>query len=128
MPHPLTNLAESFKALSEPLRVRLLLLMLHAGEMCVHECMLVTKHPQSTVSRHLGALYKSGWLERRRQGVWIYYSLSGSLADWKQQCIQGLFSTHCEDEWLAQDTKKLRKIRHQLATVPYATDTVPDVG
>ncbi|WP_442918210.1 ArsR/SmtB family transcription factor [Magnetococcus sp. PR-3] len=111
MPASLTHLAETFKALSEPLRVRLLMLMLHAGEICVHECMTVTEHPQSTVSRHLGALYKNNWLDRRRQGVWIYYSVNQNLSEWKRQCIKSLLSSSSQEAWFLHDTRKLAELR-----------------
>ena len=31
--------------------------------------------PQSTVSRHLAYLKRTGWVRDRKQGVWMYYRL-----------------------------------------------------
>lgn len=36
------------------------------------------KLPQPTISRHLGHLRKAGWVNDRRCGLWIYYSIAGS--------------------------------------------------
>lgn len=68
--------AQIFKALSDPIRLRIVLLLQTEGELCVCDLMAVLKLPQSTVSRHLAYLKRSCWLEIRRQGVWMYYQLS----------------------------------------------------
>jgi ArsR family transcriptional regulator len=46
------------------------------GELCVCDLMAVLKLPQSTISRHLAYLKRSCWVDIRRQGVWMYYTLS----------------------------------------------------
>jgi len=69
------QLAQTFKALSDPIRLRIVLLLQTEGELCVCDLMAVLKLPQSTVSRHLAYLKRSCWLEGRREGVWMYYKL-----------------------------------------------------
>lgn len=66
--------ASFFKALSDETRIRIVALLTH-GELCVCDIMEVLELPQSTVSRHLATLRQTGWVEDRRQGVWIYYRL-----------------------------------------------------
>ncbi len=68
--------AQIFKALSDPIRLRIVLLLQAEGELCVCDLMAVLKLPQSTVSRHLAYLKRSCWVDIRRQGVWMYYQLS----------------------------------------------------
>lgn len=68
--------AQIFKALSDPIRLRIILLLQSEGELCVCDLMAVLKLPQSTVSRHLAYLKRSCWVDIRRQGVWMYYQLS----------------------------------------------------
>ncbi len=68
------NTTRIFKALSDETRVRILCLLLD-GELCVCDLMAVLQLPQSTVSRHLSYLKNTGWVEDRRCGVWMYYSL-----------------------------------------------------
>lgn len=70
------HLAQTLKALSDPIRLRIVLLLQAEGELCVCDLMAVLDLPQSTVSRHLAYLKRSCWVDTRRDGVWIYYSLS----------------------------------------------------
>jgi ArsR family transcriptional regulator, arsenate/arsenite/antimonite-responsive transcriptional repressor len=70
------HLAQTIKALSDPIRLRIVLLLQAEGELCVCDLMAVLKLPQSTVSRHLAYLKRSCWVDTRRQGVWMYYTLS----------------------------------------------------
>ena len=68
--------AQIFKALSDPIRLRIVLLLQSEGELCVCDLMAVLKLPQSTVSRHLAYLKRSCWVDTRREGVWMHYQLS----------------------------------------------------
>lgn len=70
------HLAQTLKALSDPIRLRIVLLLQAEGELCVCDLIAVLKLPQSTVSRHLAYLKRSCWVDIRREGVWMYYSLS----------------------------------------------------
>ena len=70
------HLAQTFKALSDPIRLRIILLLQAEGELCVCDLMAILKLPQSTVSRHLAYLKRSCWVDTRRQGLWMNYSLS----------------------------------------------------
>lgn len=73
------QLAQTFKCLSDPIRLRILTLLQTEGELCVCELMAVLKLPQSTVSRHLAYLKRRDWLDDRRNGVWMYYTISSRL-------------------------------------------------
>jgi ArsR family transcriptional regulator len=75
------HLAQTLKALSDPIRLRIVLLLQAEGELCVCDIMAVLKLPQSTVSRHLAYLKRSCWVDIRRQGVWMYYTLSQESCD-----------------------------------------------
>ena len=70
------HLALTLKALSDPIRLRIILLLHAEGELCVCDLMAVLKLPQSTVSRHLAYLKRSCWVDIRREGVWKHYSIS----------------------------------------------------
>jgi ArsR family transcriptional regulator, arsenate/arsenite/antimonite-responsive transcriptional repressor len=72
--------ARLFKALSEETRLRILCLLLE-GELCVCDIMDVLQLPQSSVSRHLSYLKNAGWVNDRRCGVWMYYSLPQGGSD-----------------------------------------------
>lgn len=75
------HLAQTIKALSDPIRLRIILLLQAEGELCVCDLMAVLGLPQSTVSRHLAYLKRSCWIDTRRQGVWMYYTLSRESCD-----------------------------------------------
>lgn len=75
------HLCQTFKALSDPIRLRIILLLQAEGELCVCDLMAVLKLPQSTVSRHLAYLKRSCWVDIRRQGVWKHYTLSSESCE-----------------------------------------------
>lgn len=64
-----------FKALSDETRLRILSLLLTEGELCVCDIIATLKQPQSTISRHLAYLRKTGMVSDRRCGLWMYYSI-----------------------------------------------------
>lgn len=73
---PMKTLAQTLKALSDETRLRIIALLCR-GELCVCDLMAILELPQSTVSRHLATLRHAGLVEDRRQGVWMYYRLTG---------------------------------------------------
>jgi ArsR family transcriptional regulator len=68
------------RSLADETRLRLLLLLKESGELCVCDLMHALDMPQSTVSRHLAYLRRNGWLQDRRGGVWMHYSLVSPLS------------------------------------------------
>lgn len=69
------TLAQVFKALADPTRVRLLsLLAAHAaGEACVCELTDPVGLSQPTVSHHLKQLADAGLITREQRGRWAYF-------------------------------------------------------
>ena len=63
------------KALADATRLRLLGLLI-AGEVCVCDLHDSLRLPQSKVSRHLAYLRKTGLVDTRRKGLWVYYRLA----------------------------------------------------
>ena len=82
--------SQIFKALSDPVRLRIILLLQSEGELCVCDLMAVLKLPQSTVSRHLAYLKRSCWVDTRRQGVWMYYQLSQESCQMCRELLETL--------------------------------------
>ena len=80
------NTSRLFKALADETRLRILSLLTE-GELCVCDLMELLKLPQSTVSRHLAYLKNAGWVEDRRAGVWMYYSIAGGGNDFQTDLI-----------------------------------------
>ena len=69
------DLAETFRVLSDPGRVRLVAALLAAGELCVWDLAAVTGLSQTACSHNLRLLRSSRLVRYRKQGRNVYYSL-----------------------------------------------------
>jgi DNA-binding transcriptional ArsR family regulator len=67
--------AERFKVLSEPIRLRLLN-HLRTGEMTVGELTDACRSTQPNISKHLRILTDAGMLRRDQRGNTVYYSIA----------------------------------------------------
>lgn len=67
-------LAELFKTLSDPSRVKLIFALLKQ-ELCVCDLASITGSSESSVSHHLRVLRAQKLVKFRRQGKVVYYSL-----------------------------------------------------
>ena len=74
-PELLELIADRFKALAEPARLRILN-ALREGEKTVSELMDETALGQANASKHLQLLYSLGFLDRRKEGLFVIYSLA----------------------------------------------------
>ena len=71
----LKNLEQTFQALADQTRLRILAL-LATGDVCVchiHESLGL---PQPKVSRHLAYLRRAGLVVARKEGLWVHYRLA----------------------------------------------------
>jgi len=75
------ELAQVFKAIADPVRLRLLsLIAAHAGgEACVCELTGVFALTGPTISHHLKVLREAGLVGSERRGTWIYYRVQPDL-------------------------------------------------
>jgi ArsR family transcriptional regulator len=71
------GLAQVFKALADPVRLRLVSMIgAHAGgEVCVCELTTPFDLTQPTISHHLKVLREAGIITSERRGTWVYYRL-----------------------------------------------------
>ena len=71
------ELAKGFKALGDPVRLRLLsLIAARAGdEVCVCDLTDAFEVKGPTISHHLKVLREAGLIECERRGTWVYYWL-----------------------------------------------------
>src|SRR5690554_3239437 len=74
-PDLLELVAECFKALAEPARLTILN-ALREGEMSVSELMERTELGQANLSKHLQVLHRLNFVDRRKDGLFVYYRLS----------------------------------------------------
>ncbi len=103
--HPLPDdlvelIAERFRALSEPTRIKLLD-RLREGEATVFDLTELIGTTQQNVSKHLGVLQRSAIVARRKQGNFAYYRIID----------EGVFSL-CEEVCgsLQQQVESLRQL------------------
>lgn len=74
-PEALGFVAERFRVLGEPMRLKLLI-ALETGEKNVTELVQLTESTQANASKHLGILSDAGMLSRRKEGLKTFYVIS----------------------------------------------------
>ncbi|MBK6381751.1 MAG: winged helix-turn-helix transcriptional regulator [Chitinophagaceae bacterium] len=74
MSDDLRTLVEQLKAVSHPLRLRVLAL-LEPGELCVCQIAETLQVPQSSVSEALRELRRAGFVVERKEGRWVFVSV-----------------------------------------------------
>jgi ArsR family transcriptional regulator, arsenate/arsenite/antimonite-responsive transcriptional repressor len=69
------ELAPLFKAIADPVRLRLLSLIAchEGGEACVCDLTAAFELTAPTISHHLKVLKQAGLIDSQRRGTWIYY-------------------------------------------------------
>ena len=116
------DIARIYKALSEQMRLRILMLLTH-GELCVCDLMAVLEEPQSKVSRHVAYLKNSGLIKGRRVGTWMHYFL--------KEPLEGLAAAHVEFlkrelsglGWARDDMEKMKEVQaRKLCEAPPVTN------
>src|SRR4051794_29534186 len=73
-PEQAGGLARAFKALGDPVRLRLLSLITSAGgEICVGDLTGAFELTGPTISHHFKVLREAGLIDCERRGTWVYY-------------------------------------------------------
>ena len=77
------GLAQVFKALADPVRLRLVSLIgaHQGGEACVCDLTDAFDLTQPTISHHLKVLREAGIITSERRGTWVYYRLVPAVLD-----------------------------------------------
>jgi ArsR family transcriptional regulator len=78
-----TELAAMFKALGDPVRLRLLSMIASRpeGGVCVCELTPAFALSQPTISHHLKLLRQAGLVDCERRGTWVYYWVRPETTD-----------------------------------------------
>ena len=99
------------KALSDESRVRVLM-FLRDGELCVCQIIEMLGLAPSTVSKHMAILVQAGLVERRKNGKWHYYRLSGEEAPVPvQDALKWLQSALAKSPVVTEDAKRLKVVQ-----------------
>ncbi|MEV1066874.1 metalloregulator ArsR/SmtB family transcription factor [Streptomyces sp. NPDC050263] len=78
------ELAKVFKALGDPVRLRLMSMIAsrgEGGEVCVCELTPAFDLSQPTISHHLKLLRQAGLIDCERRGTWVYYWVLPGVLD-----------------------------------------------
>ncbi len=69
------ELARTFAALADPVRLRLFSLIANAGEVCACDLLAPLDRSQSTVSHHTKVLADAGLIAGEKRGRWVWWSM-----------------------------------------------------
>ena len=96
------------KMLSDPTRLRCLMLLLEEGELCVCELTYALRDIQPKISRHLATLRDNNIVVDKRAGQWIYYQINPGLPAWAGQILDASLRGSRNQKVYSNDLKKLR--------------------
>ena len=102
------KLVNIMKLLSDKTRLRILMLLTRR-ELCVCQIMGVLGISQPLVSRNLKLLSDAGFLDERKEGKLVFYSINKSLNDLNARMSELLTETLKGDSILADDLSSLRE-------------------
>ncbi len=101
-------LSQLFRALGDETRLRIVALLAH-GELCVCHIEKALDMPQPTVSRQLGVLRSAGVVDARREGTWVYYSISEQSHALVESQLEALTKAFGTERALKANHARLRK-------------------
>jgi ArsR family transcriptional regulator len=126
MTNQLEQLAVQFKALADPIRMRLIALC-GQGECSVSELTEVIGLSQPRISQHLKQLCAPGILRRFRDGKWVFYRVAGRRSDGlARRGLLDLIPLH--DPVFEKDLSRLQELRGESAGLPGAGDAAERQG
>ena len=97
------------KALADQTRLRVMMLILAEGELCVCDLTDALEMAQPKISRHLAILRDSGLLQTRKAGLWVYYSLHTQLPAWVSDALENLLTGSQHEAPYTQDIKRIKR-------------------
>lgn len=99
------------KALSDQTRLRIISALLDQKELCVCQITALLQFATATISRHMSVLVQAELVTSRKEGRWVYYSISNrfkskpltGFMQWLQKELD-------ESEIIHKDKNSLKKI------------------
>jgi ArsR family transcriptional regulator, arsenate/arsenite/antimonite-responsive transcriptional repressor len=85
------TLADDFKVLSDPVRLRLLSMIASVpeGEVCACDLNEPLERSQATVSHHLTILVSAGLVTREQRGKWAWFAVAPARAEFVRSVLGG---------------------------------------
>lgn len=109
-PDSLKASSQLFKTLADPVRLRIMHLLLEAEEICVCHLHEALSLPQPTVSRHLAYLRKHGLVAGRKDGPWVHYRIAKANSNLHRGIVVCLRTCLADVEELRRDLERLKKV------------------
>lgn len=100
-----------FQALSDPTRLRVLMLLTNEKELCVCELTDALDLSQPMISRHLAQLRASELVSDRRAGQWVYYRLHPGLPKWARSVLAKTLAGIARGKPHRSDIQAVRRMR-----------------
>lgn len=75
------DFADVFRALGDPVRLKIVTMLAEKGELCVCEIVEGLSMAQPAISHHLTKLKYVGLVKPKKLGQWIFYSLNYEILD-----------------------------------------------
>lgn len=101
------TLEQLFKLLSDPTRLRCMLLLHAEVSLCVCELTSALELSQPKISRHLAMLREGGLVQDERRGQWVHYRLHASLSNWVFDVLAAASRSDSGASLLAADKRRL---------------------
>lgn len=101
--HPQQALADDamaallFRAMGDDVRLQIVQLIRASGELCAADLLKSVSIVQSTLSHHMKILCDSEIVFGRKEGKWMYYSISESGANHAKEILNELTAVNSED-------------------------------
>jgi ubiquinone/menaquinone biosynthesis C-methylase UbiE len=102
----------TLKALADPLRLRVLAAV-SEEELTVGEVQEVVASVQSSVSRNLAILREAGFVQDRKEGTSVYFSMRQNMPEPAQELFRSLQSRLAEIPEVKQDQARLEECRRR---------------
>jgi ArsR family transcriptional regulator len=103
------DLSNLFKALSDRTRLRVLNLLLEAGELCVCDLESTLGCTQTKISRHMSYLKRAGLTTDRRSGRWVFYSVARPKTEPRRLALKNLRELLAAEPWAGRDITALER-------------------
>ena len=104
---------ELLKLLSDPTRLRSLMLLMTEGELCVCELTCALGLIQPKISRHLASLRDARVVIDQRAGQWVYYRINPKLPDWAFELLNATLKGMMQNKQFKSDLEKLHNMSNR---------------
>ncbi len=100
---------EVLKAVSEPNRIRILML-LKKKPLCVCEITSILKLNTSTISSHLSILKNAGFIVDEKEGKWINYKISEEIDEYNSAILEVISDYFSDEPQLLIDSDEIENV------------------